>query len=1537
MSHSRRGIRSHFVVFALTVLCGLLGAQKCHAQAYTWNVSGTASWTTPTNWLPNGVPGTSITDTVTISSGTPQLTTNETIQSLTVAGTVDISGGAILTTTNATIQNGGQLNNSGTLVVSGAMTTDSSSTTVINTVLNVLAGATVTVNSGTLDLHQGLNNGTITATAGTSVHVTPINTYTNGTGVFVGTLTVDGMLQFNSPVSMAPLITLNNLGTLSGTVLVTITTGGSLTTTGNVNVPMLFNSGATLSMSANPVFNSNVTCNGTGSVNGVSTLTINGGATLDFGGTTSINANSGAMTITGAGTFSNSGTMTNITNTINIACNATNSGTMMNNVGSTTSINVSSTFTNSGSIQTLNSGAAVVIVSTGTMTVAGGGGFSGGLVVVYGTLTVNTTLAIPGTLLVGYSTNFGGSGNGTVNGTGAINITGTMTVSGNAGSVLSIAVPITTTAPGVFNLSNVALTQSADIINNSTVTLTGSSAIMTFGGTLSGNGTVNLTSGPQIKGTGSISSACAFSLSGGGAGIISVPATIDSMSTAFGTSLQIDSSLACANSFSYNTNSAMVINSPATLTLQGTSTMNTGTINGSGTLAVASTGTLSFTGIGTQTINPTVNVAGALSLNNSAGNTTIPNLINTGTVTVTQGQTNVTNGSSTAPGMLVTNGAAVLKILNNTNFANSGAMSGTFVVAGQVTQSGALTIPGSLQMGDGATLGHFAGSGSISITGTLTDTSVSGSVFDISATVGSAGTMNLTDNGIEFKNGLTNNGITTLTLSGLNVLKITGSTFTNNGTLNLQGNISGTGNVSNAAAGTITVTASQSITCPVANAGNVTLQSGVTLACSGGYVQSAGTSQITLGGLTSNTTLNGGNLKLSQNCTLTGSLTNTGGAISFLSRGKLAITTNYTQGSAGSFATTISGTAVGNFDQLVVTGSATLNGALNVSLSAYAPVPSDTFAVITSAGVTSTFTSYSPGTSNLTPSYSGTAVTLINTVIPNPVPTSTTLSPASVVAGSSAFVLLVNGSNFLNSSSVLFNGTGRPTLFISSTLLGAAISTSDISSVGSASITVTNPAPGGGTAAALTLTISPPAPAVITSALTASGFVNQTFAYVISATGNPPPTYSATGLPAGLSLNGSTIVGTPSGTGTTSVMITAANVHGTDSKTLVITIGTAVSNPLVAGSVDVLPNPGRAGAPITFTANTTGGAGPLTFAWDFGDGTAPGSGNPVTHIYNVFADSAFTVKVSVGDGTVNVASSVNLSVLAPNSGADGVLNASDGKPAVANPLTGISQQVTGSNGGVIQLAIDVSALNRAGFDVSTDFPETIAGRSSTVAGIVAVHKYVENGVYVATSTATPTGSTTVSGKSRKTLTVSAQETGETVAFSALPSSRAIQTSQLKGKFVFSGKTAADSVTFGGTLELPAGLDLSKKQVLNFAIGNIVDTVSVDGKGKGAAPGANKRITKLQLKYPKLAAGALTTAGQKVTLSATVSGTALSAAGFDTEGIAAGAKDAATKTGASRSIQVAVVFAGVSYEALAPATFKLATNGSSGQIAGRSGL
>lgn len=91
---------------------------------------------------------------------------------------------------------------------------------------------------------------------------------------------------------------------------------------------------------------------------------------------------------------------------------------------------------------------------------------------------------------------------------------------------------------------------------------------------------------------------------------------------------------------------------------------------------------------------------------------------------------------------------------------------------------------------------------------------------------------------------------------------------------------------------------------------------------------------------------------------------------------------------------------------------------------------------------------------------------------PNPVPTLNTLVPAVIAAGSPAFTLTLFGNNFVPGAVVNFNGAQRPTTFFSATQLFAQINAADVANVGNANITVTNPAPGGGTSNARTLSIS---------------------------------------------------------------------------------------------------------------------------------------------------------------------------------------------------------------------------------------------------------------------------------------------------------------------------------------------------------------------------------------------------------------------------------------------------------------------------------
>lgn len=86
--------------------------------------------------------------------------------------------------------------------------------------------------------------------------------------------------------------------------------------------------------------------------------------------------------------------------------------------------------------------------------------------------------------------------------------------------------------------------------------------------------------------------------------------------------------------------------------------------------------------------------------------------------------------------------------------------------------------------------------------------------------------------------------------------------------------------------------------------------------------------------------------------------------------------------------------------------------------------------------------------------------------VENPGPAISQLSPSSATAGGSGFELSVSGSGFVSGSTVRWNGTPRQTRQVSASELRATIPAGDIASPGVASVTVANPAPGGGTSAA---------------------------------------------------------------------------------------------------------------------------------------------------------------------------------------------------------------------------------------------------------------------------------------------------------------------------------------------------------------------------------------------------------------------------------------------------------------------------------------
>jgi len=84
------------------------------------------------------------------------------------------------------------------------------------------------------------------------------------------------------------------------------------------------------------------------------------------------------------------------------------------------------------------------------------------------------------------------------------------------------------------------------------------------------------------------------------------------------------------------------------------------------------------------------------------------------------------------------------------------------------------------------------------------------------------------------------------------------------------------------------------------------------------------------------------------------------------------------------------------------------------------------------------------------------------------------LVPDATPAGGSAFTLTVNGTLFTANSVVNWNGTPLATTFVSHDQLTAAVPASNIAAATTASITVSNPAPGGGTSNVVPFTVTSP-------------------------------------------------------------------------------------------------------------------------------------------------------------------------------------------------------------------------------------------------------------------------------------------------------------------------------------------------------------------------------------------------------------------------------------------------------------------------------
>ena len=234
-------------------------------------------------------------------------------------------------------------------------------------------------------------------------------------------------------------------------------------------------------------------------------------------------------------------------------------------------------------------------------------------------------------------------------------------------------------------------------------------------------------------------------------------------------------------------------------------------------------------------------------------------------------------------------------------------------------------------------------------------------------------------------------------------------------------------------------------------------------------------------------------------------------------------------------------------------------------------------------------------------------------VNPNPIPNAASLNPSVTLAGASGFNLTVTGTNFIQASTVQWNGSPRPTTFGSSTSLQASITAADVATAGTAMVSVATPAPGGGSSSALAFAINVPNPVVAispVSAIVAAGGQQQ-FTSSVSNALTQAVTWQVNGIS-----GGNATVGTISNAGLYIAPLAQAGVT-------ITAVSQEDANKSAAASLSVL-------APHTI------GVRPTATIAEFFDRTTGNSFVPRGNNYVRLASQTFPWGVQVFHSTFNV-------------------------------------------------------------------------------------------------------------------------------------------------------------------------------------------------------------------------------------------------------------------------------------------------------------
>ncbi|WP_239292556.1 IPT/TIG domain-containing protein, partial [Candidatus Nitrotoga sp. 1052] len=119
--------------------------------------------------------------------------------------------------------------------------------------------------------------------------------------------------------------------------------------------------------------------------------------------------------------------------------------------------------------------------------------------------------------------------------------------------------------------------------------------------------------------------------------------------------------------------------------------------------------------------------------------------------------------------------------------------------------------------------------------------------------------------------------------------------------------------------------------------------------------------------------------------------------------------------------------------------------------------------------------------------------------LPSPKPLLSAISPTEIASGSAAWVLKVQGSRFINKSSVLWGTTALTTRYVDPRNLEADVPATLVVAAGEIPVTVRNPLPGGGDSNSLTFTVKAQVP--VLSSITPSTLKADSTDQIISLSG----------------------------------------------------------------------------------------------------------------------------------------------------------------------------------------------------------------------------------------------------------------------------------------------------------------------------------------------------------------------------------------------------------------------------------------------------